>query len=179
MKNYLDELVKVEMDLLKDPTNQDLLDLKQDLKEIIELEGESKSEEVQTVGIPQISVKFQVGLVVGAKYTDGRFYKATITNIQDNIYTIQFLGFSELYNLKEMDICEHSKDIKLRGAKNSEYLKKRKEKKKLRLQERIKEETKEHVKSQEKWQKFKKKTVGRISLKNDTIGSGTLSRIHK
>ena len=177
LKNYKEELLKVKIDLLKDPNNKDLLELKSDLVEMIELEGGN----IEDIKQPKSNL-YEVGTIVGAKYTDGISYKATINNILDNIYVVQFVGFPELYNLKADDICEFNKEIMMKGTKNNtEYMKKKKEKKKLRLQEKVKQESKEHMARQQKWQKFKKGPISnsKIAKVDDTIGIGSLNRLHK
>ena len=173
LRSYQDELIKVEIKLIKDPNNQDLVDLKNDLKELIQLEGGH-------IDIEEEETLYEVGCFVGAKFTDDKYYKANITNINDNIYTIQFVGFPELHNLKISDICVWTNDIKERGIKNNEYLKRKKEKKKARMNEKIKEQSKTFEKSQQKWQKFKKPAGnGKLEKLDDVIGNGTLSRLHK
>eukprot|EP00834_Sanchytrium_tribonematis_P008126 NODE_867_length_3409_cov_0.292447.p3 type:complete len:177 gc:universal NODE_867_length_3409_cov_0.292447:2830-2300(-) len=165
--DYELELLNVEKDLIDDPNNAALLELKSDLLEMLSVtKGHSKS--IQ---------KYEVKSKCGAKDLDGHFYKAIITNIFENIYTVQFDGTTELRNLKLQDLCPLSNDIKKKGIKSNEYLKRKKENRKLRIQEKIKEESKEHIKSQKNWQKFKKNPK-KLDKLDKVVGNGSLNRLH-
>ncbi|XP_050348370.1 survival of motor neuron-related-splicing factor 30 [Nymphalis io] len=129
LRNYKLQLQQVEAALLTDPQNEELLKLKGDLEEVIELtrdliktqEGESKGHNIHSssndddvaasllaAGVGVVGDKtiprWHVGERCLAKWkTDGMFYEATVEEIEDNILKVKFDGYSTLEPISVLD----------------------------------------------------------------------------
>ena len=179
LSQFYDELQNVTKQLIKEPQNEELLALKDDLEEMIKLEGGTISIGNNNEADLLKWDPFKVGYTVAAKDSDGSFYRAKITSKTKDIVTIQFEGTSELINIQSNDIQKVTKDTKRKGQHSTEYLQKRREKKKLKMEEKIKQESQEYERSQSKWQKFKKGPKKFSNATEKIAGAGSVSRLYK
>ncbi|CAH2102589.1 unnamed protein product [Euphydryas editha] len=130
LRNYKLQLQQVEAALLTDPQNEELLKLKGDLEEVIELtrdliktqEGESKAHNIHSssndddvtasllVGddgeVPDKALpRWHIGEKCLAKWkTDGMFYEATVEEVGDSTLKVKFEGYSSLEPVSILDV---------------------------------------------------------------------------
>lgn len=180
LNTYQMQLQQVSLALAADPENSELLKLKSDLEEVIELTKElikAQEEETKKSYIAPGSsgeqqeykqkgpTKFwKVGDKCQAKWSDGQYYDATIESITDDgdvnlmFDTYQNRFTSTLKELRERKVQRtevFTNTNKKQRPNQKEYLKKKKQKKQLRLKEL--EQERESEKS--KWLNFTAKTA--------------------
>ncbi|WVQ86116.1 hypothetical protein IAT38_008284 [Cryptococcus sp. DSM 104549] len=154
LQTYRDQLAYVKLSLESDPTNDDLLKLKTELDELIDLteqamgpavavtstskaaeasKGKGKTKE--TVGWQEQGA-YKAGMDCMAKYKDGKWYPARISAVvgsQDSpLYTITFKGYNTPTNVPLSSLKPHdpSAPIPQPKRKAEELTEKEKEKKK-------------------------------------------------
>ncbi|XP_041975449.1 survival of motor neuron-related-splicing factor 30 isoform X1 [Aricia agestis] len=130
LRNYNLQLQQVEAALLTDPQNEELLKLKADLEEVIELtrdliktqEGDSSVSNVHNSCndddvaasllatddgdyVEKSKPKWRVGEKCLAKWkADGMFYEATIEEIGSNNFKVKFDGYTTLEVVSALDV---------------------------------------------------------------------------
>lgn len=126
VESYKFQLEQVQVALEADPTNEELLKLQNDLKDLIamfetalasnttESKPKRKREETTTTATPDKSSntalkthEFSVDQEVMARYSgDGQFYKAVITAIggADQVFSVKFKGYNDTEFVKAEDI---------------------------------------------------------------------------
>jgi len=85
--------------LRKDPTNQELLQLKTDLEELVTLLSASEPAQKQ-----ETKRKHQEGQRVKARWTDGQFYEAKIVDIEGDDITIAFEQHDDIQTVKASEL---------------------------------------------------------------------------
>ncbi|KAG1474446.1 hypothetical protein G6F56_000349 [Rhizopus delemar] len=118
IESYKFQLEQVELALASDTTNEELIKLQNDLKELIAMfeaqlpEQTSKPSRAKTSKpeVPATALKthiFSVDQEVLARWSgDGQFYKANITAIggADQVFSVRFRGYNETEFVKAEDI---------------------------------------------------------------------------
>ncbi|XP_058806233.1 survival of motor neuron-related-splicing factor 30 isoform X1 [Phymastichus coffea] len=197
LQNYKLQLQQVEAALTSDPDNQELLKLKIDLEEVIELtqdliktqqqEKKPETDEKNPEVIAALASKWKVGDQCMAPWSeDGKYYEATIDSIgEDGVVNITFNEYKNkdvtmLSQLKSMakrpasDWAEQkSKKMQVSAiagmdpTKQREYLKKRKQKK----QQRFKELEEEREQEKNKWLAFATKSTKKGVVKKSIFAT--------
>ncbi|XP_077311189.1 survival of motor neuron-related-splicing factor 30 isoform X1 [Lithobates pipiens] len=180
LAGYKAQLQQVEAALTADADNEDLLKLKKDLTEVIELTKDllaSQPSETPDDSDGQASAGGSQAWTVGERCMsvwteDGQWYEAEIEEIDEENGTaaITFLGYgnaevTSLLNLKPLEEGRKTKDVsgslpmskKEQIAQQREY----KKKKALKKAQRIKELEQEREDQKSKWQQFNNKAYSK------------------
>lgn len=185
LNTYNEQLKQVEAALTNDPSDAELLKLKQDLVEVIELTSDlirAQAPTASTSDAPEVLEPirdWEVGDRCSAVWAeDGQYYNAMVDEVtSDGQVMVHFIGFksAEVTRLallreplpeKEEDDKEAGKNRK-GGRNQQEYLKRKKQKKVQRFKEM--EEVREQEKS--KWQQFNTKVKKKKNIKGYTKSS--------
>ncbi|XP_049878045.1 survival of motor neuron-related-splicing factor 30 [Pectinophora gossypiella] len=198
LRNYNLQLQQVEAALLTDPQNEELLKLKADLEEVIELtkdliktqEGNSKvpnihgSSNDDDVTASLLAAEgaserpqtlWKVGEKCLAKWrADGAFYEALIEEIAEDSLKVKFDGYTTLENVSLLDIKPLGTGIK-RPAESDEgkhgkgYNREYLKKKKQKKQQRFKQIEEERESEKNKWLSFNTKAAKKPGVKSKSI----------
>jgi survival-of-motor-neuron-related-splicing factor 30 len=186
LTNYKYQLEQVNLALEADKDNEELLKLKTDIEQVIELTVQLMPEET-TSNKSKRNEDLKIGDIVEAKYKgDGKYYEATIDTMSADrsFYVVTFLGYNESQNVTGKEIrkisAEKKKDIFERQEKErqkqekqnpekpkenaKEHEKKPKHVKKPVVSEKERSE-KEHNKRQTSWQNFTSKAMKNTKMK--------------
>jgi len=182
LETYQVQLSQVELALQADPDNAELVSLRSELKELIELTelaiaqaepaSSSRADSSKKAGPSASTHAWAAGNDCLSKYSgDGNWYPARITSVggsTDNpVYSIVFRGYNttELVKGSEIKPMPQNYQDKTPAASNKRKLttaeeeerekKKKKNEKKLEVRA---QKAKEQVQKQQSWQKFAKKS---------------------
>ncbi|CAK1539958.1 unnamed protein product [Leptosia nina] len=199
LRNYKLQLQQVEAALLTDPQNEELLKLKTDLEEVIELtqdliktqEGEtnvnvhssSNDDDVtasllaaQSAAVGGRSFPmWQVGERCLAKWkTDGIFYEATIEEVNEKNLKVKFDGYSTLESISVNDVKSMSSGTKRpssgdEGKHPKGYNREYLKKKKQKKQQRFKQIEEERESDKNKWLNFHSKASKKPGIRTKSI----------
>ncbi|KAL0851218.1 hypothetical protein ABMA28_007062 [Loxostege sticticalis] len=199
LRNYKLQLQQVEAALLTDPQNEELLKLKADLEEVIELtqdliktqDGESKVSNIHSSsndddvtasllaaedGEPGESsvTKWRVGEKCLAKWRDGTFYEALIEEIDDDSMKVKFDGYTTLEVVSIQDVKPLNSSLKrpLSGDESKHgksYNREYLKKKKQKKQQRFKQIEEERESEKNKWLSFHTKATKKAGVRNKSI----------
>ncbi|KAH8835888.1 hypothetical protein DL96DRAFT_95819 [Flagelloscypha sp. PMI_526] len=181
LEQYQIQLSEVEKLIQNDPSNSELLVLRSELKELIDLASSavassSKPEKKSGFGPPGASAPPTHNLKAGdeclAKYsTDGQWYPARITSVggatTNQVYSIVFKGYNttELVKAAEVKPMPVNYELKTHAAGNKRKLTKEeedeRERKKKKNEKKVEvraQKAKEQNAKQASWQKFAKKS---------------------
>ncbi|XP_044130722.1 survival of motor neuron-related-splicing factor 30 isoform X3 [Bufo gargarizans] len=195
LAGYKAQLLQVETALSANGENEDLLKLKKDLQEVIELTKDLLSsqpseapENADDLTSTSGSLSWKVGDRCMSVWTeDGQWYEAEIEEIDEENGTaaITFLGYgnaevTSLLNLKQLEEGRKAKEDsgslpmskKEMIAQQREY----KKKKALKKAQRIKELEQEREDQKDKWQQFNNKAYsknkkGQVKVKRSIFAS--------
>ncbi|XP_037082969.1 survival of motor neuron-related-splicing factor 30-like [Pollicipes pollicipes] len=188
LNTYNEQLKQVEAALTNDPTDAELLKLKKDLVEVIELtndliRAQAPAATSQDSAEQQEPIRnWEVGDRCSAVWAeDGLFYNAMVDEItSDGQVMVHFVGFksAEVTRLSQLreplaedaadeDGADAAAKFGRKGKNQQEYLKRKKQKKVQRFKEM--EEVREQEKS--KWQQFNNKVKKRKNVKGYTKSS--------
>ncbi|CAH2238213.1 survival of motor neuron-related-splicing factor 30 [Pararge aegeria] len=195
LRNYKLQLQQVEAALLTDTQNEELLKLKTDLEEVIELtrdliktkEGESKVHNIHSSSndddvtacllaaedgdVAEAESKWRIGEKVLAKWkTDSIYYEATVEEISAVSLKVKFDGYltSEIVSILDVkSLASGTKRSLGEHGKgyNREYLKKKKQKK----QQRFKQIEEERESEKNKWLSFHSKAAKKPGVRAKSI----------
>ncbi|CAH0405416.1 unnamed protein product [Chilo suppressalis] len=199
LRNYKLQLQQVEAALLTDPQNEELLKLKADLEEVIELtqdliktqDGESRASNVHSssndddvtasllaaeegdTGDSSQYTKWRVGDKCLAKWrSDGAFYEALIEEIGDDNLKVKFDGYTTLETVSIHDIKHLSLKRPLSGDESKHgkgYNREYLKKKKQKKQQRFKQIEEERETEKNKWLNFHSKAAKKPGVRNKSI----------
>lgn len=189
LNTYKEQLKQVEAALTNDPSDDELLKLKKDLVEVIELTNDLIQAQAPAAASSQDTSEAQEPIrdwEVGDKCSaiwseDGKYYNALVDEVtSDGQVMVHFSGFktaevTRLALLREPlpdepepeDGGDASKNGRKASRSQQEYLKKKKQKKVQRFKEM--EEVREQEKS--KWQQFNTKVKKKKNIKGYTKSS--------
>lgn len=197
LANYNLQLQQVEAALLTDPENEELLKLKQDLEEVIELtkdliktqENESASSHHSTSNDDDVTATllaaeqsvvserrgfgWRVGDKCLAKWkTDGIYYEALIEEVNDDELKVKFDGYKSLETVPLNDIRMLAPGVK-RPASPEEgkkgYSRDYLKKKKQKKQQRFKQIEEDRESEKNKWLNFKTKAFKKPGVVGKSI----------
>ncbi|KAI5640533.1 survival of motor neuron-related-splicing factor 30 [Phthorimaea operculella] len=199
LRNYNLQLQQVEAALLTDPQNEELLKLKADLEEVIELtkdliktqEGESKVPNIHgssydddvtasllaaESSIEREAAQWRVGEKCLAKWrADGMFYEALIEEVSDDSLKVKFDGYTTLEKVDIHDVKPLGSAVK-RPASTDEgkhggkgYNREYLKKKKQKKQQRFKQIEEERESEKNKWLNFHTKATKKAGVKGKSI----------
>ncbi|CAG4964990.1 unnamed protein product [Colias eurytheme] len=197
LRNYKLQLQQVEAALLTDPDNEELLKLKADLEEVIELtqdliktqEGEtnvsvhssSNNDDVTASllaaesGDAAAVQKWHVGDKCLAKWkSDGMFYEATIEEIGENSLKVKFNGYTTLEPVSMLDVKSLGSGVKRplsgdEGKQGKGYNREYLKKKKQKKQQRFKQIEEERESEKNKWLSFHTKASKKPGIRSKSI----------
>ncbi|XP_063616157.1 survival of motor neuron-related-splicing factor 30 [Cydia splendana] len=199
LRNYNLQLQQVEAALLTDPQNEELLKLKGDLEEVIELtqdliktqEGESKASNIHgssndddvTASLlaaeeeteQHAPAQWHVGDKCLAKYkTDGTLYEATIEEITADSLKVKFDGYTSLETVSVYDVKPVGSGLKRRLSSDESkhgkgYNREYLKKKKQKKQQRFKQIEEERESEKNKWLSFHTKASKKPGVRNKSI----------
>ncbi|WVQ70802.1 hypothetical protein IAR50_000324 [Cryptococcus sp. DSM 104548] len=187
LQTYKDQLAYVNLSLESDPTNDDLLKLKTELVELIDLTQQAMGHSTGGVkgGDPSTKGKsaskgkekevtnwqdqgqYKAGMDCMAKYKDGKWYPARINAVvgsqESPLYTITFKGYTSSTNVPLSSLRPHDPNAPIpqpQKRKNEELTEKEKEKKKKKGDKWMatqKQRADEVKEKKNAWEKFGKK----------------------
>ncbi|CAG4978958.1 unnamed protein product [Parnassius apollo] len=198
LRNYKLQLQQVEAALLTDPENEELLKLKTDLEEVIELtqdliktqEGDKihdfhSSSNNDNVAAPLLAdddetlsnpvIKWHVGERCLAKWkADGMFYEATIEEIGSDSLKVKFDGYTTFEVVSIHDIKSTNSGVKrpLSGDESKQgkgYNREYLKKKKQKKQQRFKQIEEERESEKNKWLSFHSKSLKKPGVRTKSI----------
>ncbi|CAH4031095.1 survival of motor neuron-related-splicing factor 30 [Pieris brassicae] len=197
LRNYKLQLQQVEAALLTDPQNEELLKLKTDLEEVIELtqdliktqEGESKIHSssndddvtasllaAENAAIPGRSISmWHVGEKCLAKWkTDGMFYEASIEEVNASSLKVKFDGYTTLEPVSLNDVKSIGSGTKRpssgdEGKPTKGYNREYLKKKKQKKQQRFKQIEEERESEKNKWLNFHTKASKKPGIRSKSI----------
>ncbi|XP_023945614.1 survival of motor neuron-related-splicing factor 30 [Bicyclus anynana] len=197
LRNYKLQLQQVEAALLTDPQNEELLKLKTDLEEVIELtrdliktqEGESKvhihsssnDDDVaasllaaEDGDIVEAEPKFRIGEKCLAKWkADNEFYEATVEEISECNLKVKFDGYTTLEVVSILDVKSLGSGTKrpLGGddKHGKGYNREYLKKKKQKKQQRFKQIEEERESEKNKWLSFHTKAAKKPGVRTKSI----------
>ncbi|KAK8850654.1 hypothetical protein IAR55_004573 [Kwoniella newhampshirensis] len=183
LQTYRDQLAYVNLSLESDPSNDDLLKLKTELVELIDLtqaaightagSTATKSEASKAKGKAketpnwQEQGQYKAGMDCMAKYKDGKWYPARISAVvgsqESPLYTITFKGYTSSTNVSISSLKPHDPSAPIPQPpkrKPEELTEKEKEKKKKKGEKWMESQKAKADEVKEKknaWEKFGKK----------------------
>ncbi|WWD20829.1 hypothetical protein CI109_105306 [Kwoniella shandongensis] len=180
LQTYRDQLAYVNLSLESDPSNDDLLKLKTELVELIDLtqsalggSAAAKAEPSKPKGKAketpnwQEQGQYKAGMDCMAKYKDGKWYPARISAVvgsqESPLYTITFKGYTSSTNVAISSLKPHDPSAPIpqpQKRKPDELTEKEKEKKKKKGEkwmESQKAKADEVKDKKNAWEKFGKK----------------------
>ncbi|XP_038207677.1 survival of motor neuron-related-splicing factor 30-like [Zerene cesonia] len=197
LRNYKLQLQQVEAALLTDPENEELLKLKTDLEEVIELtqdliktqEGESNVSVHSSSNNDDVTAsllaaesgeaapvqKWHIGEKCLAKWkADGMFYEATIEEIGENSLKVKFNGYTTLEPVSTMDVKSLGSGVKRplsgdEGKQGKGYNREYLKKKKQKKQQRFKQIEEERESEKNKWLSFHSKASKKPGIRSKSI----------
>lgn len=198
LRNYKLQLQQVEAALLTDSENEELLKLKADLEEVIELtrdliksqEGDSKNNihsssndddvtasllATDIGGVAESTPKWRISEKCLAKWkADGMFYEATVEEVGESNLKVKFDGYSSLETVSIIDVKSLNSGTKrpLSGDENKHgkgYNREYLKKKKQKKQQRFKQIEEERETEKNKWLTFHTKASRKPGVKNKSI----------
>ncbi|XP_069360232.1 survival of motor neuron-related-splicing factor 30 [Maniola hyperantus] len=199
LRNYNLQLQQVEAALLTDPQNEELLKLKTDLEEVIELtrdliktqEGESKVHNIHSSSndddvaasllaaeegdVGESEPKWRIGEKCLAKWkTDNMFYEATIEDIGESSLKVKFEGYTTLETVSILDVKSLGTGTKrpLTGDESKHgkgYNREYLKKKKQKKQQRFKQIEEERESEKNKWLSFHTKASKKPGVRTKSI----------
>ena len=183
LETYQVQLSQVEQALVADPDNAELKDLRNELKELIELTqaalaqqqaatSSSKAESSRKAAVATTTRTWAAGDECLAKYSgDSQWYPARITSVggstDNRVYSVMFKGYNstELLNATQLkplpanhQSAGPSAGNKRKLSKAEEEERERKKKKNEKKLEVKAAKAKEQAEKQHSWQKFAKKS---------------------
>ncbi|KIR56355.1 hypothetical protein I315_01420 [Cryptococcus gattii Ru294] len=187
LQTYRDQLAYVNLSLESDPSNDDLLKLKAELNELIDLtqqamghtgaakgmdagkekaktKGKEKEKEITNW---QDQGPYKAGMDCMAKYKDGKWYPARINAVvgsqESPLYAVTFKGYTSSTNLPLSSLKPHDPNApipqpqKRRADELTEKEKEKKKKKGEKWMETQKQRAEEVKEKKNAWEKFGKK----------------------
>lgn len=183
LQSYQVQLQQVEAALTNDPQNEELLKLRKDLQEVINLTTEliaaSTSDVQAAVPIggavkgekPAIQTQWKAGDTCMAPWSeDAQFYEAVIEDItEDGQCTVNFLNYGNtdvafLHQLRPVDKDHHTDHVEGSSKSKKQMVQAQREYKKKKAQkkaQRMKQIEEEREKEKEKWQSFNSKAFNK------------------
>ncbi|ORY28032.1 hypothetical protein BCR39DRAFT_559732 [Naematelia encephala] len=184
LQTYRDQLAYVNLSLETDPNNDDLLKLKTELVELIELTQIALGASAASSSKPAVDASkskgkgketsnwqdngaYKAGMDCMAKYKDGKWYPARISAVtgsqESPLYTITFKGYTSTTNVPVTSLRPHDPSApipqpqKRKPEDLSEREKERKKKKGEKWMESQKARSDEVKDKKNAWEKFGKK----------------------
>ncbi|TRM66154.1 hypothetical protein BD626DRAFT_486872 [Schizophyllum amplum] len=178
LEQYQLQLSQVETALEADPSNAELSDLRNELKQLIDLTEQALAQASSSKAVPESSRKsttatpshsWSAGDECLSKYSgDGQWYPARITSLggseQNRVYSIVFKGYNTTELVKAGEIkplpANHQSAPALGKRKLSKTEEEERERKKKKNEKKVEvraQKAKEQVAKQATWQKFTKK----------------------
>lgn len=93
LQEHRDQLAQIDQLLQLTPGDEELIKIKGDLEQVVALTLELSS-----------SSKWKVGDRCTAKWEDGKFYAATITEVKEDDYSVQFLDYGDKATVPESSL---------------------------------------------------------------------------